>query len=76
MTLDDYMLHICKIKKNIVKLDTEKLEEFKKEFYSNKYSFDKWKLNLLWEYIWDDKTIEEVNASLRKKGNYEQKARN
>ena len=76
MTLDNYMLYICKIKKNIVKLDTEKLEEFKAEFYSNKYDFDKWKLNLLWEYIWDDKTIEEVNASLRKRGNYEQKARN
>lgn len=50
--------NICKIKKSIVKLDLKKLETFKGVFFS--LDFPEWRLQLLWEYIWDDKTYEEV----------------
>ena len=50
--------NICEIKQNIVKLHLKELERFKKSFFS--LDFPEWRLQLLWEYIWDDKSYDEI----------------
>lgn len=49
---------ICENKQNIVKLVRIEKHQFKKQFFN--LNFPEWRLNLLWEYIWDDKTYEEI----------------
>lgn len=49
---------ICEIKKNVVKLSIEERATFKRQFFN--LDFSDWCLNLLWEFIWDDKSYEEI----------------
>lgn len=55
---------ICKNKQNIVKLSLMELYLFKRDFY--KLPFSEWKLNLLWEYVWSDKSYSEIFYILTK----------
>lgn len=50
--------HICEIKQFVVKLRLEELINFKIVFYNQ--NFPQWRLDLLWEYIFDDRTYEEI----------------
>ncbi len=49
---------ICEIKKNVVKLKTKELSLFKQQFYN--LPFREWQLSLLWEFIWNDKSYDEI----------------
>ena len=49
---------VCEIKKNVVKLNSTELSLFKKQFYNR--PFREWQLSLLWEFIWDDKSYDEI----------------
>lgn len=53
-----FFYDICTIKQNIVKLNREQLKQFKTVFFQT--DFPEWRLNLIWEFIWDDKTYDEV----------------
>lgn len=52
----ELFLHICDIKKFVVKLSIEDLKNYKLVFYNQ--DFPQWRLDLLWEYIWNDKEYE------------------
>lgn len=54
----DLFYIICEIRFYIVKLNGEDLYNFKKVFYN--LDFPKWRLDLLWDLIWDDKSLDEV----------------
>lgn len=51
---------ICEIKQNVLKLNGKELRNYKKVFYNQK--FPVWQLNLLWEYIFDDISYEELRT--------------
>lgn len=51
-------LKICDIKKNVLKLKSEDLKKYKSSFYSQ--NFPKWRLDLMWEFIWDDVDFETI----------------
>lgn len=54
---------ICKNKQNVIKLNGEILKKYKTEFYSQKLPV--WKIDLLWEFIWEDISLEEVKRIFR-----------
>lgn len=63
-TFKDLFLHICEIKLFVIKLELQDLVLFKKEFYSQDFKI--WRLDLLWEFIFDDISYEELEYILRK----------
>lgn len=58
MNIKELAYIICQKKENMVKLSRKELKEYKTTFYSQKYRV--WQLDLLWEYIWGDISLEEV----------------
>ena len=58
MSIQELALDICQNRINVLKLSRKELKEYKTTFYSQKYR--KWQLDLLWEYIWDDISFEEI----------------
>jgi hypothetical protein len=54
---------VCKEKENVIKLNNETLKKYKNNFYSQNYKA--WKLDLFWEYIWDDISLEEIKKILK-----------
>lgn len=54
---------VCKEKENVIKLNNETLKKCKNSFYSQNYKA--WKLDLFWEYIWDDISLEEIKKILK-----------
>lgn len=71
--LKELVSDICQLKEYVVKLDYTGKVEFQKEFYS--LPFREWKLNILWDYIWDYKTYNEIIHILEKDLNRENKNR-
>lgn len=51
---------ICNIKQYVIKLRGKDLQKYRNEFYL--LSFPEWRLNLLWEYIWNDISYEQIKA--------------
>lgn len=51
---------VCYFKQSIVKLQLKELTNFKHSFY--RLNFPCWQLNLLWELIWEDRCIDEVES--------------
>ena len=51
-SFQDFFYEICDIKEFIVKFNYIELSIFKNYFYGSQYP--KWKLDLIWEYIFDD----------------------
>ena len=43
---------ICEIKEYVIHLWGKDLKDFKKQFYQQ--PFPKWRLDLMWEFIWND----------------------
>lgn len=69
MEYDDFsalFYNICELKKTIVKLKLEELTVAKKQFFE--LDFPEWRLQLLWEFIWDDKTYSEIYSIFSEKG--------
>lgn len=56
---------VCNIKKYVIKLDYETLKEYKRMFYQLEIA--KWQLDLIWEFIWDDREYEEIKIILENK---------
>lgn len=63
MNTNELFLLICKTKENMLNLTNEKLKKFKINFYAN--SQKTWQLDLLWEYLWDDISLEEAKKILK-----------
>lgn len=63
MNIKELAYVICQKKENVVKLSRKELKEFKTNFYSQ--PFIHWQLDLLWEYIWNDVTLEEIKKIFR-----------
>ena len=51
-SFQDFFWDICEIKQYVIKLKGEDLREYKQKFY--KQQFAMWRLDLMWEFIWDD----------------------
>lgn len=49
---------ICEIKKTVVKLKSKELEAYKRAFF--RMQFNEWQLSLLWEFIMNDKSYNEI----------------
>lgn len=49
---DVLFTHICEIKGFVLKLNSEELKHYKNVFYKQKFAL--WRLDLLWEFIWND----------------------
>lgn len=62
-TLKEYLGLICIERNFVIKLSNENLKKYKTNFYSLK--FKKWQLDLLWEYIWGDISLEEIKKIFR-----------
>jgi hypothetical protein len=62
---DNLFSAIRQIKQFVVKLSSAELTDYKLVFYNQE--FQKWKLDLLWEYIWDDREFEEVDYILNRR---------
>ena len=59
---DDLFLSICNLKENMLKLNRESLTKFKCDFYCQKFPI--WKLDLIWQYFWDDMELNEIGIIL------------
>lgn len=61
MKYDDFdtlFYNICEIKESMVKLKSSELRNIRKQFFE--LDFPEWRLQLLWEFIWDDKSYDEI----------------
>lgn len=63
MTLKMLVSAVCKNRQNVIKLSSETLKKYKNDFYSQPIL--KWKLDLLWEYIWGDISLKEIKKIFR-----------
>lgn len=63
MTIKEELALVCKTKESVVKLSSETLKKYKNDFYSQPIL--KWKLDLLWEYIWGDISLKEIKKIFR-----------
>lgn len=61
--MERLLVLICKTKENMLNLTNEELKKFKINFYGN--SQKAWQLDLLWEYLWDDISLEEAKKILK-----------
>lgn len=55
---EDLFLKILQIKDFVIKLKGKELRNFKLIFYNQKFS--RWRLDMLWEFIWDDIDFEKL----------------
>lgn len=58
MKIKEELALVCKTKESVIKLSSKNLKKYKANFYSQPFKI--WQLDLLWEYIWDDITFEEI----------------
>ena len=63
MSIQELALDICQNRKNVLKLSSKDLRKYKISFYSQ--NFKVWQLDLLWEYIFGDITLEEIKNILK-----------
>ena len=63
MSIQELALDICQNRKNVLKLSSKELRKYKISFYSQ--NFKVWQLDLLWEYIFGDITLEEIKNILK-----------
>lgn len=63
MSIQELALDICQNKINVLKLSSKDLRKYKTSFYSQ--NFKVWQLDLLWEYIFGDITLEEIKNILK-----------
>lgn len=63
MSIQELALDICQNRINVLKLSSKDLRKYKTSFYSQ--NFKVWQLDLLWEYIFGDITLEEIKNILK-----------
>ena len=63
MNIKELAYVICQNRKNVLKLSSKDLRKYKNSFYSQ--NFKAWQLDLLWEYIFGDITLEEIKNILK-----------
>lgn len=63
MNIKELAYVICQNRKNVLKLSSKDLRKYKISFYSQ--NFKVWQLDLLWEYIFGDITLEEIKNILK-----------
>ena len=63
MSIQELALDICQNRINVLKLSSKDLRRYKTNFYSQ--NFKLWQLDLLWEYIFGDITLEEIKNILK-----------
>lgn len=63
MTIKEELALVCKTKESVIKLNNDSLKKYKIRFYSKPYKV--WQLDLLWEYIWNDISLEEIKKIFR-----------
>ena len=63
MNIKELALDICQNRINVLKLSSKDLRKYKTIFYSQ--NFKSWQLDLLWEYIFGDITLEEIKKIFR-----------
>lgn len=63
MTIKEELALVCKIKESVIKLSNENLKKYKTDFYSQPFKI--WQLDLFWEYIWGDISLEEIKNILK-----------
>lgn len=59
----EFISEICQIKKDMLKLNNEELKIYKLAFYMQDY--EKYKLNIIWDYIWDYIPKQEMYRKLK-----------
>lgn len=62
-SFQDFFWDICEIKRFVLKLKGKHLREFKQQFYLQ--PFPEWRLDLMWEFIWDDIQYETMEYIFR-----------
>ena len=62
-TLKEYLGLICVERNFVVKLSNENLKKYKTNLYPQPFKI--WQLDLLWEYIWGDISLEEIKKIFR-----------
>ena len=62
-TLKEYLGLICVERNFVVKLSNENLRKYKTNFYSQPFKI--WQLDLLWELIWNDISLDEIKKNLK-----------
>ena len=63
MTLKDKLELVCQTKKSEIKLNGKELKNAKDKFYQD--DFKEWQLDLLWELIWNDISLDEIKKNLK-----------
>lgn len=63
MNIKELAYVICQNRINVLKLSSKDLRKYKNSFYSQ--NFKAWQLDLLWEYIFGDITLEEIKNILK-----------
>lgn len=63
MSIQELALDICQNRINVLKLSSKDLRKYKTNFYSQNFKI--WQLDLLWEYIFGDITLEEIKNILK-----------
>lgn len=63
MSIQELALDICQNRINVLKLSSKDLRRYKTNFYSQNFKI--WQLDLLWEYIFGDITLEEIKNILK-----------
>lgn len=63
MGITELVCLICQKRESVIKLNSKNLKEYKNKFYSQPFRI--WQLDLLWEYIWGDISLEEIKKIFR-----------
>ena len=63
MLLKEYLGLICIERNFVIKLSIENLRKYKTNFYFQPFKI--WQLDLLWEYIWGDISLEKIKKIFR-----------
>lgn len=65
LSFKDTFADINKLKEEVRSLDYKQIGSYRDQFYKKDYP--EWILNLMWEYIWDDITYEQLYCIFKSK---------
>lgn len=63
MSIRELVSVICQKKENVLKLNSKSLKKYKSEFYSQPFKI--WQLDLLWEFVWNDISLNDLKRIFR-----------
>lgn len=56
--MEEYIRAVCEDKEKVIKLSNKELRKYKIAFYS--LNLKMWELDVLWNFIWNDISLDEV----------------